>query len=158
MGLPSSCFTAEMEQLHKARPGKSRMKGLARMFVWWPGMDREIEALIKACCKCEACQPAPPADPLHPRKWPTHPWSHIYVNYAGPIDGKMMLVQLMVRCMFPVLIDAHSKWIEVFCVQSASTSNTTEKLLLTVFSQFGIPETIVTDLFSLITSAPYHPS
>ena len=76
--------------------------------------------------------------------------------------------------MFLVLIDAHSKWIEVFCVQSALSTHTIEKLR-TVFSQFGIPESIVTDNGScfvsdefqsflhangirLITSAPYHPS
>ena len=76
--------------------------------------------------------------------------------------------------MFLVLIDAHSKWIEVYCIQSASSSNMIDKLR-TVFSEFGIPETIVTGNEScfvsdefwsylqangiiLITSAPYHPS
>lgn len=75
--------------------------------------------------------------------------------------------------MFLVLIDAHSKWLEVYCVQSASSSNTIDKLR-TVLSQFGIPETIVTgnescfvsdeiqsflqaNGISLTTSAPYHP-
>lgn len=30
--------------------------------------------------------------------WPTHPWSHIRLDYAGPIDGEMFLM----------LVDAHS--------------------------------------------------
>ena len=136
----------------------SRMKGLARMYVWWPEIDREIEDLVTAC------QPVPPATPLHPWKWPTHPWSRLHLNYVGPNDGKMFLV----------LIDAHSKWIEAFCIQSVSSTNTIEKLR-TVFSQFGIPESIVRDNGScfvsdefrsflhangvrLMTSAPYNPS
>ena len=162
--VPEQGRKSILQQLHEGHPGMSRMKSLARMYVWWPGMDREIEDLVKTCHQCQACQPAPPSAPLHPWKWPTRPWSRIHLDYAGPIDGKMFLV----------LIDAHSKWIEVFCVQSASSSNTIEKLR-TVFSQFGIPETLVTDNgscfisdefqsflrangVSLVTSAPYHPS
>ena len=137
----------------------SRMKGLARMYVWWPGLDKEIADMVRSCQECQACQPSPPAAPLHPWRW-----VRVHLDYAGPIDGKMFLV----------MIDAHSKWIEVFCVQSASSSNTIEKLR-TVFFQFGIPETIVTDIgscfvseefqsflrangISLITSAPYQPA
>ena len=155
--IPPQGQKAILQQLHEGHPGVSRMKGLTRMYVWWPGMDREIEGLVKACHECQACQPVPPATPLHP-------WSRLHLDYASPIEGKMFLV----------LIDAHSKWIEVFCVQSASSTNTIEKLC-TVFSQFGIPESIVTNNRScfasnefwsflhangvrLITSAPYHPS
>ncbi len=72
------------------------------------------------------------------------------------------------------MIDAHSKWIEVFPTKS-STSTVVIENLRTVFAQFGIPETIVSDNgpcfvseeFSSflkangvkqITSAPYHPA
>ena len=139
--IPPQGRKAIMQQLHESHPGVSRMKGLARMYVWWPGMDREIENLVKACHECQACQPVPPAAPLHLWKWPTHPWSRLHLDYAGPIKGKMFLV----------LIDAHSKWIEVLCVQSASSTHTIEKLG-TVFTQFGIPESIVTNNGSCFVS------
>ena len=162
--VPPQGRKAILQQLHEGHPGMSRMKGLARMYVWWPGLDKEIEDMVRSCQECQACQPSPPAAPLHPWRWPTRPWARLHLDYAGPIDGKMFLV----------IIDAHSKWIEVFGVQSASSSNTVEKLRI-VFSQFGIPETIVTDNgscfvseefqsflrangISLITSAPYHPA
>ena len=76
--------------------------------------------------------------------------------------------------MILVLIDTHSKWIEAVCTPSATSSAVIEELR-TLFAQFGIPETIVTDNGSCfvsaeieaffesngikhITSAPYHPA
>jgi len=76
--------------------------------------------------------------------------------------------------MILVLIDAHSKWIEAM-VTPTSTSTVVIEELRDKFSQFGIPETIVTDNgtcfmsaeFELflenngvkhLTTAPYHPA
>ena len=73
-----------------------------------------------------------------------------------------------------VIIDAHSKWIEVFPTSSATSSAVVE-VLRSIFVRFGIPEMIVSDNgpclvseefeFFLrangvkhVTSAPYHPS
>lgn len=34
---------------HQCHPGVSRMKALARSYVWWPKMDKEVEDTVKAC-------------------------------------------------------------------------------------------------------------
>ena len=46
--------------------------------------------------------------------------------------------------MFLIIIDAHSKWMEVIPMKSAATLTTTQQLRM-VFSRFGIPESIVSD-------------
>lgn len=125
----------------------SGMKSLARLYVWWPGLDEEIEGIVRYVRSAKLVNHHPLSAPSYPWKWPTLPWSWVHLDYAGPIDGKM----------FRVMVDAHSKWIEVFCVQSVSSSNTIEKLC-TVFSQIGIPETIVTDYGSCFASDEFQSS
>lgn len=46
--------------------------------------------------------------------------------------------------MFLVIIDAHSKWMEVEPTQYSKSQITVQKLRAT-FARFGIPETVVTD-------------
>ena len=150
--------------LHGGHPGVSRMKALSRSLVWWPGLDSDIEKIVKACAPCQQSQPSPAVAPLHPWQWPTRPWSRLHIDYAGPMDGKMFLV----------VIDAHSKWIEVFPTSHA-TALTTVQHLRQLFAQFGIPDSIVSDNGTQFTaqefqdfcksngiqhirSSPYHPS
>ena len=64
------------------------MKILARMFVWWPHMDKDIENAVQHCNQCQQLRSSPPGALLQPRKWPTRPWARIHVDFAGPIQGK----------------------------------------------------------------------
>lgn len=38
-----------LRRLHHGHPGIVRMKSLSRSFVYWPGIDREIEEFVKQC-------------------------------------------------------------------------------------------------------------
>jgi hypothetical protein len=162
--VPSSIHSNVLEELHAGHPGISRMKGIARGVVWWPGIDASIEEKVKACEQCQLNQKAPAVAPLHPWEWPDQPWSRLHIDYAGPFLGKMFLV----------VVDAHSKWLEIEIVPSATSANTIEKLCQ-MFATHGIPDIVVSDNgtaftsgefkeFLLkngirhVTSSPYHPS
>ena len=64
-----------LEELHETHIGISCMKALTRSYVWWPGMNEQIEALVKGCTSFQNCQPSPSPAPLHPLDWPTQPWT-----------------------------------------------------------------------------------
>jgi len=61
------------------------------------------------------------------------PWAELHLDYTGLVEGKTILN----------LIDPHSKWIEAICTHSSTSTVVLDKLL-TLFAQFGLPETIVT--------------
>ena len=162
--IPSPCRDAVLTELHTGHPGVTRMKALARMYVWWPNITKDIENHVRHCTECQLQQPTPAVAPLHPWSWPTRPWARLHIDYAGPFQGKMILV----------LIDVHSKWVEAVCTPGATSSVVIEELR-TIFARFGIPETIVSDNGTCfvstefeeflarngikhLTSAPYHPS
>ena len=137
------------------------MKSVARSYMWWPGIDKEIEQVAKSCESCLAVKHNPPVAPLHPWVWPHCPWQRVHLDFAGPFQGAMFLV----------CVDAHSKWPEVHIMNSTTTSKTLE-ILRKIFSAY---EQMVTDNGPQFTSdefatfakangikhirtAPYHPA
>ena len=139
--IPDAGQEKVLDILHDGHPGITKMKQLARSIVWWPRIDAHIETKVKHCEQCAMLQKSPSPVPLHPWEWPNRPWTRIHVDYAGPFMGKMCLV----------LIDAHSKWMEVQPVCSATSSNTISALR-TIFATFGLPEILVSDNGSVFTS------
>ena len=87
VAVPPQGRSKLLSEPHEAHPGESRMKALARSYVWWPGMDQEIVKRVKGCDKCQSNQSAPTEAPLHPWEWPGLPWSRIHIDYAGPYKG-----------------------------------------------------------------------
>ena len=142
--IPPQGRITVLQELHGGHCGITRMKSLARTVVWEQQDD-------------------PPTLPLIPWNWPTRPWSRLHIDYLCPFLGHMWLL----------IVDAHSKWLEVFPMASTSSSATIQ-CLRDVFSRFGIPDRIVSDNASYFvsaefgefmtkngikhsTSAPYHP-
>ena len=162
--VPPPGRTRVLEELHETHPGVNRMKSLARSYIWWPHMDADIEELVRSCQVCQESRPSPATAPLHPWTWPEKPWSRLHLDFAGPYCGHMYLV----------LMDAHSKWLDVIIMKNITTTTTIEQLRI-IFATHGLPQKVVTDngptftshLFRdfmvsngilHITSAPYHPS
>ena len=119
--IPAQGQKAVLHELHSAHPGMTKMKSLARMNVWWPGLDKDIEESVHSCNECQLNQSNPPAAPLNPWSWPSRQWARIHLDYAGPIKGHYLLI----------MIDTHSKWIEALPTQSTS-SHATIKLLRSI--------------------------
>ena len=87
------------------------MKALARSYVWWPGMDSEIESTVKSCKSCQINHTMPAKAPVHPWEKTTSPWVRLHIDFAGPFLDKM----------FFIIYDSYSKWINVIPMKKIKT-------------------------------------
>jgi len=162
--IPTGLRSRVLEELHDVHPGIVRMKALARSYVWWPGVDQDIEDAVRHCQVCQVNQSKPVAATAHPWEFPSRPWERLHIDHAGPMNGNTFLV----------VVDSHSKWPEVERVQSTD-AKTTCAVLRKLFATHGIPRTVVSDNgagfasaelqqflarngVKHVFSAPYHPS
>ena len=132
--VPPSLQDNVLQELHDTHPGISRMKALARSYVWWPNIDSHIERTVSSCSTCQSMRSNPPTVQIHPWTYPARPWSRIHVDFAGPVSG----------CTYLVVVDAYSKFPEVVKMTNTS-AKTTVTALRDIFSRHGLPEIIVSD-------------
>ena len=99
MIVPGPGRESVLDELHEEHPGITCMKAFARSYVYWPGIDGDIEIQVKKCSVCHMNRKEPPVAPLHPWEWSDKPWLRVHADYARPFMGKMFLI----------LVDAHSK-------------------------------------------------
>ena len=51
--IPPPGREAVLQELHEGHPGITRMRALARIYVWWPGIDAAIEKSVRLCTQCQ---------------------------------------------------------------------------------------------------------
>ncbi len=86
----------------------------------------DIEETAKVCKTCQMSHHAPAKAKVHPWEWTTKRWSRLHIDFAGPFQGKVFLV----------VVDAHSKWLEVSLMSFMSSSAVINTLRL-LFAIFG---------------------
>ena len=130
-----------LELAHENHQGMTRTKQLLRMIYWWPGMDKQVEDLIKACLVCQFNDKSVKQThaPLQPVKFPERPWEKVAIDIVGPFERATN------DCRYAItLVDYNSKWPEVGFTSKVTTSNVID-FLKTVFSREGFPWEIVSD-------------
>lgn len=160
--VPLKLQSAVLKEIHLGHLGMNKMKNIARSYIYWPNLDRDIEQEARACSSCRAVLDAPPRAALHPWEFPLHPWQRVHADFAD-CGGKRYLI----------MVDANTKWIEVVAMASTEAKSTI-KVFRLIFARFGLPAQLVTDngppFLSLdfktyclnncikhVTSAPYRP-
>ncbi|XP_058027383.1 uncharacterized protein K02A2.6-like, partial [Ahaetulla prasina] len=140
------------------------MKSLARSYVWWPLMDKDISDRVGKCQSCQESRSLPPTAPVREWEKPQGPWSRIHIDFAGPFHGQTFLI----------VVDAYSKWLEIILMKS-TTAEAVITVLRHLFVTHGLPDTLVSDNGPQFTanqfegylagegirhvlSAPFHPA
>ena len=132
--IPAKYQAVVLSELHLNHPGMIRMRSLARLDVWWPSLDHGVVQTVQDCNVCRENRCKTPQKVRNPWICPTRPWQRIHVDFAGPLKGQIFLL----------VVDAKSKWIELFPM-SSTTASMTILALRFLFATHGLPEVIVSD-------------
>lgn len=133
--VPEALRTKVLELAHETHPGIVSMKRRLRQKVWWPGIDKEAERIVKNCKSCIIVSALDPPEPLRSTRMPERPWVDLAADFVGPLPSGDNLL---------VIVDYFSRFIEVI-VMKQITASMTIKALHETFCRFGMPETLKTD-------------
>ena len=119
------------------------MKSLISSYTYWLRIDQDIEKMIK---ECRGCQLAAKAPPIKTQPWPKTniPWTHVHIDYAGPLNKYYYLI----------IIDSFSKRPEIYKFRR-STSMNAIKTLDEIFSRSGVSEILVSDNGTMFTGKEF---
>ena len=131
--IPEKYRNHILEELHECHPGMCRMKALARSNVWWPGLDEDIEDKVRHCMECAESAQLPKKQPLLLWPWTSEPMQRVHADFFE-----------INKQMFHILVDSHSKWMEVYAMNT-TTAKATIDTLRKMMTNFGLIDRLVTD-------------
>ena len=120
---------------HVGHQGMTKTKSLLRTKVWFPKMDQKVNELVIGCFACQLEGGGSSAQPLQPSTMPEKAWTHLAMDFYGPLPNGHELMVVMDEC-------SHNPWYEEVKTTAAEhVCPELEKL----FAFVGVPKVLKTD-------------
>ena len=107
-----------LARLHESHPGCTRCEQLARSYVWWPGIDADIERVVQSCQSCAEQRREANTPVLGRWKYPSTAFHRVHIDHTGPFLGHHCLVW----------VDAYFKFAGIHRVSWPDAARTVKKL------------------------------
>ena len=130
--VPDKLQKETLKKIHSGHQGIERCRLRAKVSVWWPGISKEIENMVKQCHTC-ARNLTPRKEPMIASELPQYPWQKVGADLFF-LNGANYLL----------LVDYFSRYPEVQKLPN-TTSTTIIASLKASFARFGIPEVFMSD-------------
>ena len=130
--IPSALRLEMLDRIHTGHQGISKCRERAKQSLWWPGLSRQLEELVKNCSTCRKCLNQR-REPLIPTALPELPWQRVGTDLFEFRGHSYLLV-----------VDYYSRFIEI----ARLDRTTSEEIILQtkkIFARYGIPEVVVSD-------------
>jgi transposase InsO family protein len=131
--VPPSMRAEMLSHIHSSHLGITKCKQRAREALFWPGMSKQIESLVKDCVACNTYQNQQSSEPLCPTRTPDLPWIEVASDIFEFEGGSWL-----------VTVDYYSKFIEVDKLKGLSSAHVID-VLKSQLCRHGIPEKLRTD-------------
>ena len=159
--IPAALRLEMLDRIHTGHQGITKCRERARHSLWWPGLSKQLEELVKCCPECCRLQNQR-AEPLIPSKLPDYPWQKVGTDLFEYKKENYLLI-----------VDYYSRYIEVARLRQTTAAEVIRHTK-SLFSRHGIPEIVISDngpqysadeyrkfandyQFEHITSSPHYP-
>ena len=123
-----------LNKLLQMHQGASKMKRRARLSIYWPFLDSEIEQHCATCSSCQSCLSSQTREPMVKGRRPQRPFQELHVDlfeFAG---------QKFLAC-----IDGYSGWITLDAFGKYATARHVIDALRRRFVEKSVPEFLFSD-------------
>ena len=158
--IPASMRLEMLDKIHTGHQGIKKCRERACQSVWWPGLSRQLEELVKTCTECVKAQKQR-AQPLVVSSFPDLPWQKVATDLFEWKGEHYLLI-----------VDYYSRFIEIALLKRTSAEEVIRHTK-SIFARHGVPEVVVSDngpqysgaykkfakdyQFTHVTSSPYYP-
>ena len=127
--IPQQMRRDVLAQLHESHQGSVRTKQRARLAVYWPGIDNDIDNVILACKMCQDLLPSNVKEPITCKPTPARPFQEVagdFRSYAGQD--------------YLILVDCYSDWPDIIPMGHNTTTSRVVTVIRQSFCRTGVPD------------------
>lgn len=160
--MPKSLYESALSLLHSNHMGIVKMKQLARQYLFWDGLNEDIERYVASCETCQTLRKDKPDKVYGEWKKTTFPFERVHLDFFH-FRGQTFLI----------FIDVFTRWLEIKRMNRTTAHHLTTALS-EIFGTFGYASECVCDNgppynsydfrkwleerdIKLTHSPPYHP-
>ena len=132
--IPTILRPKILSDLHSSHQGLVRTKQRARLTVYWPGIDNDIDNTILSCQLCQDYLPSNPKEPLIQKPRPQRPFQEIAVDYCS-YGGQQFLI----------IVDCFTDWPEIIPMGQNTQTHHLIMMLRQTFCRTAVPDILWSD-------------
>ena len=143
--IPTNMRKQVLTQLHESHQGMVRTKQRARLTVYWPGIDNDIDSAVLGCRQCQEHLPSNHKEPLIHKNTPSRPFQEVAADFCSHAGQNYL-----------ILVDCYTDWPSTIPMGSNTTAPRLVAAVRQSFCRTGIPDIFWTDEGPQFTSKVFH--
>ena len=133
-----------LSRLHEAHQGIARSQARARLTIYWPDIDGDIENYVKGCRHCQNHLPSNTKEPLLLKPVPARPFQQVAVDFAS-YGGRRFLI----------IVDCKTGWPDVIDMGRDTTAQKLTNVLRDQFCRTAVQDVLWSDGGPQFTSSKF---
>ena len=140
--IPHGLRATLLCRLHEAHQGIARSQARARLTMYWPGIDKDIETFVQGCKHCQDRLPSHPKEPITMKSSPDRPFQQVAADFAS-YGGREFLIT----------VDCKTDWPDVIEMSKGTSARKLIDALRNQFCRTAVPDLLWSDGGTQFTSS-----